>query len=159
MKEYLSRMAEIRASQVVQWVKNPPAMQEMQVSSLGRSPGEGHGNPLQYLFLENAMAWGTWGLLQSTGSQRVSQTRLSNFTFTFKIVQNFCPGESKLAGCSPYTRVSIFQSFINSLKIFIICLKNKWNSMYITTYYIVNSWNYWWKCYFPVTSFLFFNMY
>ena len=97
--------------------------------------------------------------LQSTGSQRVSQTRLSNFTFTFKIVQNFCPGESKLAGCSPYTRVSIFQSFINSLKIFIICLKNKWNSMYITTYYIVNSWNYWWKCYFPVTSFLFFNMY
>ena len=65
MKEYLSRMAEIRASQVVQWVKNPPAMQEMQVSSLGRSPGEGHGNPLQYLFLENVIIYAD--IVQDTG--------------------------------------------------------------------------------------------
>ena len=135
-------------------------MRETRVRSLGRE------DPLEKEMITHSsiLAWRIpWtekpDRLQSTGSQRVSQTRLSNFTFTFKIVQNFCPGESKLAGCSPYTRVSIFQSFINSLKIFIICLKNKWNSMYITTYYIVNSWNYWWKCYFPVTSFLFFNMY
>ena len=135
-------------------------MRETRVRSLGRE------DPLEKEMVTHSgiLAWRIpWtekpDRLQSTGSQRVSQTRLSNFTFTFKIVQNFCPGESKLAGCSPYTRVSIFQSFINSLKIFIICLKNKWNSMYITTYYIVNSWNYWWKCYFPVTSFLFFNMY
>ena len=26
----------------------------------GRSPGEGHGNPLQYSYLENSMDRGTW---------------------------------------------------------------------------------------------------
>ena len=27
----------------------------------GRSPGGGHGNPLQYSYLENSMDRGTWG--------------------------------------------------------------------------------------------------
>ena len=36
----------------------------------GRSPGEGHGNPLQYSCLENPMGRGP-GRLQSTGLQRV----------------------------------------------------------------------------------------
>ena len=30
------------------------------VSGLGRSPGEGHGNPLQYSCLENPMDRGAW---------------------------------------------------------------------------------------------------
>ena len=40
----------------------PPAMQEMQVRSLGweRSPGEGSGNPLQYSCLGNPMDRGAW---------------------------------------------------------------------------------------------------
>ena len=42
-----------RTSLVVQTVKNLPAMQEN--PGLGRSPGEGHGNPLQYSCLENPM--------------------------------------------------------------------------------------------------------
>ena len=42
----------------------------------GRSPGEGHGNPLQYSCLENPMdgesyGWRSLGGLQSMGSQRV----------------------------------------------------------------------------------------
>ena len=43
-------------------VKNPPAMQETQVRSLGQgdSPGEGNGNPLQYSCLENPMDRGAW---------------------------------------------------------------------------------------------------
>ena len=36
----------------------------------GRSPGGGHGNPLQYSCLENPMDRGTWGV-QSIGLQRV----------------------------------------------------------------------------------------
>ena len=36
----------------------------------GRSPGGGHGNPLQYSCLENPMDRGVWWL-QSMGSQRV----------------------------------------------------------------------------------------
>ena len=40
-----------------QLVKNPPAMPETWVRSLGRedSPGEGNGYPLQYSGLENSM--------------------------------------------------------------------------------------------------------
>ena len=40
---------------LAQMVKDPPAMQETQVQSLGRedSPGGGHGNPLQYSCLQN----------------------------------------------------------------------------------------------------------
>ena len=37
----------------------------------GRSPGGGHGTPLQYSCLENPMARGAWLGLQSRGSQRV----------------------------------------------------------------------------------------
>ena len=55
----------LRASQLAQWVKNLPAMQEMQenvgsMPGLGRSPGGGHGNPLQYSCLENPMDRGAW---------------------------------------------------------------------------------------------------
>ena len=30
------------------------------IPGLGRSPGEGHGNPLQYSWLENSMDKGAW---------------------------------------------------------------------------------------------------
>ena len=45
--------------------KNQPAMQEMQETQVrfhgsGRSPGGGHGNPLQYSCLENLMDRGAW---------------------------------------------------------------------------------------------------
>ena len=40
------------------------------IPGLGRSPGEGNGNPLQYSCLENCMDRGAW-CLQSMGSQRV----------------------------------------------------------------------------------------
>ena len=32
------------------------------IPGLGRFPGEGHGNPLQYSFLENPMDRGAWWL-------------------------------------------------------------------------------------------------
>ena len=44
---------------------------------LGRSSGEGNGNPLQYFCLENPMDGGACRL-QSMGSQ--SRTQLSDFT-------------------------------------------------------------------------------
>ena len=43
-------------------VKNPPAMQETWVRSLGWEDGAGHGNPLQYHCLENPMDGGAMGL-------------------------------------------------------------------------------------------------
>ena len=47
----------------------------------GRSPGEGNGNPLQYSFLENPMDGGAWWATVHWVAK--SQTRLSDFTFTF----------------------------------------------------------------------------
>ena len=41
-------------------VKNLPAVQEIQVQFLGRSPGEGNGNALQYSFLENPVDREVW---------------------------------------------------------------------------------------------------
>ena len=46
-------------------VKNLPAnagdIRDMGlIPGLGRSPGEGNGNPLQYSFLENPVDRGTW---------------------------------------------------------------------------------------------------
>ena len=48
------------------------------IPGLGRSPGEGNGNPLQYSCLENSMDRGAW---QATvHGVAKSQTRLSEFT-------------------------------------------------------------------------------
>ena len=51
--------------QVVPVVKNPPAnagdVRDLgSIPGLGRSPGEGHGHPLQYSCLENPMDRGAW---------------------------------------------------------------------------------------------------
>ena len=48
-------------SLVAQMVKHLPTIRETQVCpGLGRSPGEGNGNPLQYSYLENPMDGGAW---------------------------------------------------------------------------------------------------
>ena len=41
------------------------------IPGLGRFPGEGNGNPLQYSYLENPMDGGAWCRLLSMGSKRV----------------------------------------------------------------------------------------
>ena len=46
--------------------------------------GEGNGNPLQYSCLENPMEGGAWQATVHRVSK--SQTRLSDFTFTFRIL-------------------------------------------------------------------------
>ena len=51
------------------------------IPASGRSPGEGNGNPLQYSCLKNPMD--RRALQATVHSVAKSQTRLSNFTFTF----------------------------------------------------------------------------
>ena len=63
MKYFLHRKAQ--ASQVALVVKNLPAtagdVRDVgSIPGLGRSPGEGHVNPLQYSCLENPMDGGAW---------------------------------------------------------------------------------------------------
>ena len=60
---YLNR---IWSSQVALVVKNPPAKvgdvtDAGLIPGSGRSPGEGHGNPFLYSWLENPMNRGAWG--------------------------------------------------------------------------------------------------
>ena len=50
------------------------------IPGLGRSPGEGNGNPLQYSCLENPMGGGA-----TVHGVTKSRTRLSDFTFTFPL--------------------------------------------------------------------------
>ena len=54
-------------------VKNLPANARDAglISGLGRSPGGGHGNPLEYSCLKNPMDRGAWQATQSIGLQRV----------------------------------------------------------------------------------------
>ena len=69
------------ASQVALVVKNPPAnagdRRDMGlVPGSGKSPGGGHGNPLQYSCLENRTDGGaSWAELRSTESQRVAHDK------------------------------------------------------------------------------------
>ena len=64
------------ASQVDLVVKNPPANAEGVrdagwIPRLGRSPGGGHGNPLQYSCLENSMDGRAW----RATAHRVAESR------------------------------------------------------------------------------------
>ena len=49
------------------------------IPGLGRSPGEGNGNPLQYSCLENPMDRGAWWA--TVHGVAKSRTQLSDFTF------------------------------------------------------------------------------
>ena len=61
------------------------------IPGLGRSPGEGNGNPLQYSCLENPMGGGAlWATVHGVAKSR---TQLSNFVFT-----HYKHLESKLSG-------------------------------------------------------------
>ena len=55
------------------------------IPGLGRSPGEGNGNPLQYSCLENPLDVGAWWA--TVHGVAKSWTRLSDFTFTFDVIE------------------------------------------------------------------------
>ena len=74
------------ASQVVLVVKNPPAnagdlRDGVLISGLGRSPGGGHGNPLQYSCLENPMDRGIcWAIIHRVSKSQTRLKRLNTHT-------------------------------------------------------------------------------
>ena len=79
------------ASQVVLVVKNPPASageirDEGSIPGSGRSPGGGHGNPLQYSCLENPMDRGAWWATVHGVSKNC--TRQSDWVCTHRLRSN-----------------------------------------------------------------------
>ena len=49
------------------------------IPGLERSPGEGHGNPLQYSCLENSMDWGAWWATSPWGHKESDTTEWLHF--------------------------------------------------------------------------------
>ena len=72
------------ASLVSQMVKNLPANagDVSSILGLGRSPGEGNGNPLQYTCLENPMDRRTWWATVH-GVAKVGHNRATNTFWLF----------------------------------------------------------------------------
>ena len=57
------------------------------IPGLGRSPGEGNGNPLQYSYLENPMDRGAWWAADHGVAKSQTRLRLSlSLAALFKIV-------------------------------------------------------------------------
>ena len=76
-----------------QW-ENPPANagDVRDVGSIlgwGRSPGRGHGNPLQYSFLENPMDRGAWQAI--VHRVKKSRMQLKRFSTHARLLQIFFP--------------------------------------------------------------------
>ena len=70
----------MEASQVAPVVKNPPAkagdLRDVGlIPGLGRSPGGGHGNPLQYPCLENPMDREAWRAIVHRVAQSWTQVK------------------------------------------------------------------------------------
>ena len=98
------------ASQVVVGVKNRPAnagdiRDSGSIPRLGRSPGGGHGNPLQYSCLENPMDRGAW---QAT-VHRVADSNVTEATQHTHTILFLCANLLKL-----FTFIKDFNIFINS---------------------------------------------
>ena len=78
------------------------------IPGLGRSPGEGNGNPFQYPCLENPWTEKP-GVLQSMGFQRVGHNRVTHtFTFLFR-------RDSSTPILSNFRAVPTFQVFYHKL--------------------------------------------
>ena len=87
----LASVIPIGASQVVLVIKNPPAnagdiRDTCLIPGLGRSPGGGHGNILQYSCLENPMNRGDWrAIVHRFAKSRTQVKQLSTHTQALKI--------------------------------------------------------------------------
>ena len=76
---------------VAQMVKNPPAMRDTWVRSLGWEdpPGEGHGNPLQYSCPENPMDRGAWQSTVHGGHEDLDMTERLSTHILYFLVQTY----------------------------------------------------------------------
>ena len=71
------------------------------IPGLGRSPGGGNGNPLQYSSLNNTMNRRAWQAIVHGVTK--SQTQLSNLTLALAFLPGESHGQRSLAGYSPWS--------------------------------------------------------
>ena len=89
-------------SRVAQTVKNPPAGGLGSILGLGRSPGEGHGTPRQYSYLEKSMDRGAWWA--TVHGVKKNWTRLS------MPLTKACPVAINFSSCILHKAVSLWKS-------------------------------------------------
>ena len=83
----------IKAALVVLVVKNPSAdagdvRDGGSIPGWGRSPGEGHGNPLHYSCLENPIDRGVWGpMVHGVGQSQTQLKQLSTCMHNYSQVK------------------------------------------------------------------------
>ena len=102
-------------------VKNPPANAGHVglIPGLGRSPGEGNGNPLQYPCLENPVDRGAWRATVHESAK--SQTQLSHCTET-NIITSHEPATALIQGNGEESIVpgfelsTVFQGYAQTVK-------------------------------------------
>ena len=123
LKKIFPGGSEVKAST---WNEGDPSL----IPGSGRSPGEGNGTPLQYSCLENPMDRGAWQAIVHGVAK--SQTRLSDFTFTFHFLKENlhmeCPNDVyhlcinyislKSILCMLFSFVELYQRFIRFITFF-----------------------------------------
>ena len=89
------------------------------IPGLGRSPGEGHCNPLQYSCLENSMDRGTWQVavteLQRVGHDWATKHSIAN-SLNWVVVTYVCSLWDKLLSCTLRIGILFFRNGILQLK-------------------------------------------
>ena len=113
-----------RTSQVALVVKNPPVNAKetrdaCSIPGVGRSPGGGHNNPLQYSRLENPMDRGAWWATVHGSAKSWPQlkwlSKQGEYTCIYSIEQNFLVSAAlsicfALQECSDSYPLSFLQS-------------------------------------------------
>ena len=86
------------------------------IPGLGRSPGEGNGNPLLYSCLENPMDWGAWWAAVHRVTK--SRTRLSDLTYLLTYLCSNSMSPSPETMCSWHELVQ--EELYKSLRFFLL---------------------------------------
>ena len=90
------------------------------IPGLGRSPGGGHGNPLQYSCLENPMDRGAWQVTVQRVAQ--SQTRLKQLGTAMKYTIHSNTKKAKKKVTWSEDSVSHHQSFYMGVRVMVASL-------------------------------------
>ena len=104
------------------------------IPGLGRSPGEGHGNPLQYSCLENPMdraAW--WARVHRVAKSRTGLKQLSTHALSFKdseYQRNYPKGLLKRNKFQTLSMVIFSETcFSPAMLLFVVCSKIRFSML------------------------------
>ena len=118
---------QFRASQVKNFPANTSDAGDLGlIPGLGRSPGEGNGNPLQYSCLQNLMDRGIWWATDHGGHIEFDRTECAR-TRQFKVNFEKVDLENKQSGSFVLTvaptPISFLETHASALMLFLLCPK------------------------------------